>query len=215
MSRSSPAALERLLGAADSSARESAWSEFLDEYNRLILHGARSLGGPQDAVMDRYAFVLERLRRDDFARLRGYAADGRGKFTTWLLVVVRRLCLDEARSRYGRQRGGSPELHRQRREVADLVAVEFDPDLLETAGPSPEQAARMSDLRERLRGAVEQLDSRERLMLRLRYHDEVAVAEMARILSFPNVFHVYRRLNHVLEKLRDALRDAGVEDARP
>jgi DNA-directed RNA polymerase specialized sigma24 family protein len=44
--------------------------------------------------MDGYAYVLEALRSDDYRRLRAYAADGRSKFSTWLVVVARRLCLD-------------------------------------------------------------------------------------------------------------------------
>ena len=32
--------------------------------------------------MDRYAFSIERLREQNFRRLRTFAADGRGKFTT-------------------------------------------------------------------------------------------------------------------------------------
>jgi hypothetical protein len=65
---------------------------------------ASSLGGDQDAVMDRYTDVLEQLRRNDCQRLRGYASDRRSKFTTWLVVVARRLCLDQHRQRYGRDR---------------------------------------------------------------------------------------------------------------
>lgn len=62
--------------------------------------------------MDRYAHVLDKLQVDDFRRLRTFVADGRGKFTTWLTVVVRRICLDHHRQRYGRVRErGRPEWH--------------------------------------------------------------------------------------------------------
>jgi RNA polymerase sigma factor (sigma-70 family) len=215
MSRRNPPALERLLRADDGTALDGAWSEFLEEYSRLILHGARSFGGSNDAVMDRYAYVLEQLRRDDFRRLRRYASDGRGKFTTWLVVVVRRLCLDQERARYGRPRGGSPEQHRQRRDLADLIGVEVDPELLPAPTSSPEDDAVRGELHAELRGAVASLDPSERLLLRLRFQDEVPASEIARIYSLPNVFHVYRRLNRICDRLRQALLEAGVSDPAP
>lgn len=213
MRRSIPPPLERLLGAGDSASCEAAWADFLEQYSRLILHVTRSLGGSHDDAMDRYAHALEQLRRDDYRRLRGYAADGRGKFTTWLVLVVRRLCLDEARRRYGRTRGGSNEAHEARRRLADLVAADVDTDLLPGSGRTPEEEAGASELSGRLNGAIEELEPRDRLMLRLRFQDEVAVAEIARIFSLPNVFHVYRRLNRIFDQLRETLWEMGVEDA--
>jgi len=62
-----------------------------------LLHTARTRHPDYDTAMDGYADVLEALRRDDFRRLRGCAADGRSKFTTWLMVVTRRLLLDSPR----------------------------------------------------------------------------------------------------------------------
>jgi hypothetical protein len=75
--------------------------------------------------MDRYAWVLDALRQDRHRRLRAFAAEGRGSFTTWLVAVVRRLCVDEHRHRYGRpagwraRRGGGRAW--SRRELVDLV----------------------------------------------------------------------------------------------
>lgn len=207
--------LERLLLAKPGPPRERAWADFLEEYSRLILHVARSLGGSHDAAMDRYAYVLERLRSDDFRRLRDYGADGRGAFTTWLVVVVRRCCLDQARSRYGRQRGGTAEAHRQRRELADLIAAEVDADLLPAADSNPEVATRTSDLKDNLSAAIGKLEPADRLLLRLRFHDEVPVAEIARLCSFASVFHVYRRLNGLYAELRESLSEMGVQDAAP
>lgn len=51
-SRSIPAAVERLLRATDEPALHDAWSEFLEEDSRLILHGARSLGGSHDKLRE-------------------------------------------------------------------------------------------------------------------------------------------------------------------
>ena len=215
MSRRLPPALQHLLQASDEESCEAAWEVFVQEYSRLVMHVSQSLGGSHDAVMDRYVHALEGLRRDDFQRLREYEADRRGKFTTWLTVVVRRLCLDQARRKYGRRRGGSEEAWERRRRLADMVSAEVDAELLPAYGTSPEEAALASDLRDRLDAALGELEPRERLMLRLRFQDEVPVKEIARLLSFPNVFHVYRRLKGILNRLRASLEEAGVEDRSP
>src|SRR5688500_7712225 len=97
-----PIKLRNLLEAAEGNAREHAWTEFLESYSRLILFVAHRTPGDYDVVMDRYAFVVERLRELNYRRLRTYAADGRGKFTTWLMVVTRRLCVDHNRLKHGR-----------------------------------------------------------------------------------------------------------------
>jgi RNA polymerase sigma factor (sigma-70 family) len=214
-SRCAPPVLERLLQARSGPPLERAWTEFLQEYSRLILHVARSFGGSYDAVMDRYAYVLERLRHDDFRRLRGYVADGRGKFTTWLVVVIRRLCLDQTRARYGRRRTAGADAVQERRRLADLVAAEVDAELLPGADSSPENLARASQLNGNLASAISRLDPDDRLLLRLRFNDEIPVTEIARIGSFPTVFHVYRRLNGIFEELRRMLHEAGVRDAAP
>jgi hypothetical protein len=118
-----PAPLSSLLASRDPRSREEAWAAFLSTYSTLIMRVARLLGGDEDAVMDRYAFALDQLCRDDCKRLRQYTADGRGEFTTWLVLVVRRLCLDEHRRRYGRRQsddGDAAERHAARRRLADL-----------------------------------------------------------------------------------------------
>jgi RNA polymerase sigma factor (sigma-70 family) len=215
VTRQLPPTVQRLLGAVDPASRDGAWEEFVAEYSKLLLHVARAGAASHDQTMDRYSYVLEQLRSEDCRRLRGYLADGRGKFTTWLVVVVRRLCADEARRRYGRS-SAPAENHKQRRELADLLASDIDVNLLPDESSSlPDEPMREAELAEALASALDQLDPGDRLLLRLRFQDEVPAAEIARILSLPTVFHVYRRLNALYERLRFSLREAGVEDARP
>ncbi|OLC45159.1 MAG: hypothetical protein AUH68_04945 [Gemmatimonadetes bacterium 13_1_40CM_4_69_5] len=119
--------LSRLFEASDARARDSAWADFVAAHSRLLLHVARSLTTDHDAAMDGYAHVLERLREHDCRRLRGYAPDGRTKFTTWLVVVARRLCLDFHRHRYGRSDDPAPDAaaaRAARRRLVNLVAGE-------------------------------------------------------------------------------------------
>lgn len=206
--------LERLLQAGDAPSLDAAWQEFLSEYGRLLLHVSWAGTHSYDAAMDRYACILEQLRADDFRRLRSYGSTGRGKFTTWLVVVARRICVDAERRRYGRPRGAVAE-HGVRRRLVDLVGAEVELETLtDDAAPLPGDELYASEVGEALSRAIDGLSAADRLLLRLRFEDEVPVAEIARVLSLPSVFHVYRRLNGILKQLRGSLREQGVEDPR-
>lgn len=215
MSEGSPPELSLLL-SGDASSPEEAWADFVQEYSRLLLHVARSSGGGHDLVMDRYTHMLEQLRRDDFHRLRAYQADGRSRFTTWLVVVGRRLCLDHHRQRYGRVGPASEPTERAaRRDLADLVADSLDPELLAAGATGPEDDIRALELKGALREALDALDPAARLLLRLRFDDGLPARRIAAIMRLPTAFHVHRRLNQVLERLRTMLQQAGIEDAVP
>ena len=169
--------------------------------------------------MDGYAYVLEALREDCYRRLRAYAPDPRTRFTTWLVVVTRRLLLDYHRRRYGRPRSEDDTRraeHAARRRLEDLVASEVDPDLVAgSATDSPDADVRRRELVEALRRALDELNPADRLLLALRFEDARPVREIARMVGFPTVFHVYRRLDAVLAALKRALARRGVSDPEP
>jgi RNA polymerase sigma factor (sigma-70 family) len=222
MPGSPPSLLARLLETDDCAVRESAWAEFVAAHSRLLLHVGRSFGGDHDAAMDRYACVLEQLRADDFRRLRTFVADGRSEFSTWLVVVAQRICLDHWRSRYGRLRpvDADESAHDQqwaaRRRLVDLLSADVDlSSLSDGHATSPEDRVREADLYHALESALALLDPRDRLLVKLRFEDEIPMPEVARSLGFPTRFHVYRRLSLVLADLRRALESSGVRDAAP
>lgn len=214
-----PYELAHLLDHLEPSARDVAWAAFVEAHSKLILYVARSFGGEHDDVMDRYADALEQLRRDDFHRLRAYGADGRGKFTTWLVVVVRRLCLDHQREKYGRSRGegdSREDGHRMRGRLVDLVSDGSDiTELVDTSAAGPDERLRALQLDEALKSAVAALETDDRLLLRLRFEDDLSAPEIARIMSCRSQFDVYRRLRHALETLRNALIRRGIGDSAP
>ncbi len=144
MSNPIPAELACLLDAADPAAREHAWDRFVSAHTGLLLHTARVVCHDHDAAMDAYAYVLGALRQDDFRRLRAYTPMPGSKFTTWLVMVARRLCVDQVRRRYGQPRGEGPaseQVRLVRTRLADLLAEDVDPDQLSepaNAGPDAE-----------------------------------------------------------------------------
>ena len=214
-----PFELARLLGQLAPSEHDEAWTAFVQANSKLILHVARSLGGDHDDVMDRYAYVLGQLRRDDFHCLRAYAADGRSKFSTWLVVVVRRQCLDHRREKYGRARGddgGREDGRRMRRRLVDLVSDGAEvTELVDTSAGGPEARLRALQLDDALKSAVATLEPHDRLLLRLRFEDELSAPQIARVIACRSPFDVYRRLRHVLDTLRTALVRHGVGDSVP
>ncbi|MGH7584648.1 MAG: RNA polymerase sigma factor [Gemmatimonadales bacterium] len=212
--RAFPDQLRRLLDAPPGAEREMAWSRFLDEYSRLILHVARRLPCDHDVAMDRYAWALEQLQAQDCKRLRGFVADGRGKFTTWLTVVLRRLCLDHDRHRFGRSPAspGARDAATPRRPLEVTLPPELI-DRIPDRTPAVDERLEQEQMKERLAEAIAALVPGDRLLLALRYQDDRSARDIAAMLRLPTPFHVYRRLNHIHEVLRRTLA-ASVSDQR-
>jgi RNA polymerase sigma factor (sigma-70 family) len=208
-----PTALEFLLARRDDTSRAQAWAEFLAGCSDLLIRVARIMGGDDDAVMDRYAFILDALSRDDYRRLRAYVNDGKSSFETWLAVVARRLCMDEYRGRYGRAQGDNEvaaERRSTRRNLTDLVGNELGLDELPGRSDAvPDTALEQKEWR----AALAQLDTEDRVILRLRFEDDVSVPEIARLLRLGSPFALYRRLKRILATLRKALESGGISDA--
>lgn len=212
-----PSELGKLLSASREDAKEQAWEQFLAAHSRLMLHTVRQTSRGHDETMDRYAFVLDKLRVNDYQRLQAYRPDERTRFTTWLVVVVRRLCVDHHRAVYGRPRGSevSPAAI-ARRDLAELVTTKVDIDAVaDQADLSPEQQLRAKQLHESLSAAIAALTPRDRLLIRLRFDDAIPVKEISDLMGFPSQFHVYRQLKTVFRHLRRQLSVSGFRDGRP
>ncbi|HYV98511.1 MAG TPA: sigma-70 family RNA polymerase sigma factor [Gemmatimonadaceae bacterium] len=200
------------LSASTAAERESAWSRFVTSYTPLLLRVARTVMHDHDAAMDAYTFVLGQLREDDLRRLLAYRATADCSFSTWLAVVARRLCLDHYRQKYGRVRTDAPEARdaqRERRRLADLVAVEVEPQLAAT-NPDPAAALEQAEIINAVQAALSGLAPRDQLLLRYRFDDDLPAREIARLMRFRSVFHVYRRVNALLASCRTALAQKGI-----
>lgn len=219
MSGPDVAVLHALLAAHDPADRDRAWAAFLELHSILLLRVARSLGGDHDAVMDRYAFVVEALQANEFQRLHNYLTEGRGAFGTWLVVVARRLCMDQYRHRYGRLQSSSraaTDQRASRRSLVDLVGSEVGLATLPASEDSaPDLVVRRTELRAALQATLGTLPVADRMLLRLRFDAGLPVPEIARIQGEPSPFKVYRRIDRILRRLREGLQAAGVHEASP
>lgn len=212
-----PPAVEKLLSIAGP-ASDEAWAAFAREYSALLLHVARSTSRGRDDAMDAYAYLLDRLSEDGCRRLRAYAVTPDSKFTTWLVVVTRRLCIDHHRTKYGRVRdiGSASEHERQnlRRRLEDLSErTENAAEIIDENNAPPDREVEAAELSAELRSALALLPSADRVLIVLRFEDGLSAAEIAPILRYPSQFHVYRRINSVLATLREQLRSRGFENA--
>lgn len=212
-----PPEVAALLHAGDGPSRDAAWERFVAVHTRLLLHVSRTMVRDPDRAMDAYAWLLERLREKDVYRLRGFAAEGRSKFTTWLVVVARRLCVDWHRHEGGRTRpapdGPNPppegQLLRRR-----LLAMTGEPVPLEgLRDNSTPQDIRLdrAEVHDALVTALRNLPPSDQLLLSLRFEDGLKAPEIARVMRFSSQFHVYRRLDHVLGVLRVSLNGHGID----
>ena len=215
MPKSIPTPLLSLLRARDEVAQNGAWSGFLDEYSDILLKTARRASFDHDGALDHYSYMLEQLRQDGFRRLRAYQGDSRGKFTTWLVVVARRLCVDHHRHTHGRLQtpAGSPARsleHAVRHHLADLITDEIDlGQLADGKSPSPDSLVLAEERSRALKDAIGSLDVADKLLLTLRFKDEIAVEHIASMVGLRNRFQVHRRLKAVLAKVRRTLEDHG------
>jgi RNA polymerase sigma factor (sigma-70 family) len=203
-----PAVVAALLGATDRETKERAWGAFVERYTRLLLNTAYRFGHSYDGAMDRYAYLLEQLHSNDFRRLRVFAASGPGRFSTWLVVVARRLLLDYHRQRYGRARPPTAEglettaSLAMRRHLAEMAGEEIPlSDIQDCSVPDPETAMHAAERTEAVRAAVSSLPPHDQLLLRLRFEEGLPAHAIADALDLPSQFHVYRRLRAVLAVL--------------
>ncbi|HKU63377.1 MAG TPA: sigma-70 family RNA polymerase sigma factor [Gemmatimonadales bacterium] len=211
-----PEEVRRLLDAAPGPGVDQAWGAFVAVYSALLLRAAALHGADYDAVLDRYTYMLDELRRDDCRRLRRFVADGRAGFSSWLSVVARRLCFDHHRSRYGRShRPGTPGGRHSaalasRRQLADLRSAVEDLETVEDSGYKPLDDALDEQKREELLArAVSLLPSADRALLRLRFEQELSAREIALRVGYPTPFHVYRRLQSICACLRAGITASG------
>ncbi len=186
-------------------------------HSSLLIRATRTLDGDYDSNMDRYAFVLEQLRADGLRRLRSYQPEARSKFSTWLVVVAKRLCVDYHRRRYGRPQradgasSSADPVMLARKRLADLIAVDELSTLPDASTPNPEAGLVAKERSEALQAALAGLSNRDQLLLTLRFGDGATAGQIAALLGFPSRSLVYRELNKILKQLRMALEQRGIE----
>lgn len=82
-----------------------AWGLFCEKYSDFIYTVLRRAGFDYDAAMERFVFICEKLREQEFRRLKTIKYAGQeGEIKPWLRQVIKRLCVNWAWSEDGRKR---------------------------------------------------------------------------------------------------------------
>ena len=171
---------DELLRQLSSGDPGEAWTGFLERYSSLLISVIRKFERAEDAIQDCYLFVCEQLSRDGFHRLLRYRADGRARFSTWLCVVARNLCLDWHRHEFGRQRvfesvAGLPLLEQEVFHALFVDLLPADEAFLKLAPRLP--GLTIGRLHEAAQRVVQALNPRQRWLLNARRMRGLATAE--------------------------------------
>ena len=215
-----PPELRSILEPAEPGASDVAWDAFVVRYSRLFVYMAGRVMPDRDGAMDAYTYLLEQLRKDGYRVLRAYVADSRSRFSTWIAVVARRTCVDFYRQRYGRPRGQGKSTHVQaaraaRRNLIGLPSWGAEVSEALAHPETPDRQLRSAELHEALDVARSTLSAEDRLLLQLRFDEDLSAAAIASVLGMPSPFHVYRRLKSVCDELRRRLTARGIEGSAP
>jgi RNA polymerase sigma factor (sigma-70 family) len=100
---------------------------------------------------------------------------------------------------------------RKKAEFTTTIAVageDLDHGVVEVADPRPTQEAQLADRQQqgRLQKTLISLPADERLLVQLRFEQDLSLEEIARLCGLGDAQRVYRRLEAVLKKLRSAMR---------
>jgi len=99
---------------------------------------------------------------------------------------------------------------REQSEFSAPVAVagaEDEPGTVDVADPSPNQEMQIADQEQQVRlwKGIESLPAKERLLLQLRFEQELSLDEIARLCGLQDAQRAHRTLAAVLKKLRHAM----------
>lgn len=150
--------------------------------------------------------IAEDLFQETWMRVlvRGSQYNGKARFDTWLFTIARNLVIDLRR-------------RRTMLSLEQLSEASEDGCPLEVAGsePTPFECCQSREDREQVAAALLSLDALQREVLILRFHEDLALEEIAKVTSAP-LSTVKSRLYRGLAALRpriEAARRAGQEPA--
>lgn len=184
------AASERDLILRAQAGETEAFGELVRRYMRRAYYGALGLVGNHEDALD--------LSQEAFARAYRARAriDPELPFYTWLYQILRRLCFNFVRDRRSRR----DKLHQASSWLADEAGTRVG----ET---DPQRAVETTELRERVRAAIEQLPDREREVLVLKEFEGLRYREIAELLGIPDgtvmsrLYTARKRLAVAMEEL--------------
>jgi len=166
--------------------------QLIVRYQHRLMRYLLYLTGHREMAEDLFQEVWMRVM------VRGAQFNGKARFETWLFTIARNLVIDQRRKR-------------TMCSLDELVEVGNEDDRpmsFEVAAGEPTPFDRFSNLedRERIAGALLQLDTLHREVLVLRFHEEMSLEEIAKVTRAP-LSTVKSRLYRGMAMMRPKLED--------
>ena len=168
--------------------------ELIVRYQHRLLRYLLYLSGNREQAEDLFQEVWMRVL------VRGGQFNGQARFETWLFTIARNLLIDQRRKRTMSSldeliEGKGDEDRAMAFEAADGEPTPFD------------HFANLED-RERIAGALLELDTLHREVLVLRFHEELSLEEIAKVTRAP-LSTVKSRLYRGMAMIRPTLERTG------
>ena len=167
-----------------------AFAVLVSEHQRYVYNLALRLLKNEEEALD--------LAQETFVRAWTALPNFRGQsqFRTWLYRIVTNLCYNRL-----------PNLRRSLNELGDDVIAEI-PET-DSAFDNPARGLESRELRSYLHRAIDHLDGNYRLLISLRYQDELSYEEIAAMLNLPlgtvktGLFRAKEQLRRALERYQE------------
>jgi RNA polymerase sigma-70 factor (ECF subfamily) len=180
---------EQLLIRRAQKGDHNAFAALVDEHQRYIYNLALRVVKDENEALDltQEAFVRAWTALPNFK--------GQSQFRTWLYRIVTNLCYNKL-----------PNL---RRSLNDLGADMME-DIPESNFNTPAQEFESNETRQYLHQAIDDLDANYKLLITLRYQDELSYDEIASTLNLPlgtvktGIFRAKAQLRNALAHLEDS-----------
>lgn len=184
------------LACACIDGHDGAWEHFIRQFRPQLYHAARTIAGDDgrelaDAL---YGELFGLPGKDGERRSLLAHYHGRSRLITWLRSVLVQRHIDRVRVT-------------RRFEPLDDEATGASARAARTAEPDPEREALLGHAQRALDAAIDALEARDRLRLRLYYGQDMTLAAIGRVLGEHEA-----TVSRKLDKTRRAMR-AGVERA--
>ena len=175
---------------------KKSWDHFVERYNKLIystLHGIfreKAIAPGQDVVEELFNETFVVLLKDDAKKLRQF--QGKCSFASWIRLITTNVAIDYLR------------------KLKPTVSLDEKPDdgpsLIELLTVDDNIKANLSqeDEKEIFARILGKLDSKDQLLLRLLFIDEISPEEAGRIMGFTKDA-IYMRKSRLVNQLKQLI----------
>ena len=166
-----------------------AFATLVDEHQRYVFNLALRVVKDENEALD--------LTQETFVRAWTALPNfkGQSQFRTWLYRIVTNLCYNRL-----------PNLRRSLNDLGDDVME----DIPETKSNTPAQEFESNETRQHIYQAIDSLDAHYKILITLRYQNELSYDEIASTLNLPlgtvktGIFRAKEQLRKSLAQLEDS-----------